>query len=571
MEKTAELSQLVKKAQHDPDAFAQLYAQTVSFSYAVARRYLSNEQDIEDVLQTSYLQVARSLSALRDPDNFIGWLRTIVVHECQKCLRTNKKLVDLLARSREAAADVDEQGGWTDLLEQHERYEAVQSIMDGLPDDQRMCAVLFYYEGMSLAEIAEQLGVPQGTVKSRLYHARKKLEKELKKLSKHDRAFVGVPPIVVLRSFFRQGETKAASLALRKSVWSSLASQSAASAGAGTALSAGLGGAAAASGAAASTVVKAAVITLTAVTAVGGGLTARQAVVHRRAQPSEEAAPTAAFAEREPESITQLETESGQSDATTTLNQALTALTSANARQTTASAPSASTGAAATTARPPSSTVKSTTERASTQTAAPTTAPATTVPTTRPTTSPLTTRAPVTQPKTQATTAAPASYQITGGVVRSYSGSESSVTIPSSVDGQTVTAIGSGAFSDNQTVRSVQLPNTVKQIGQQAFSDCTALQTVSLPSSLVSIGIGAFDGCTSLTGVTVPSGTQTIGDDAFSSCRSLRQVTIPSSVSSIGDGAFDGCDNVTIRCAEGSAAHTYAVSNGISYQLAEGL
>ncbi len=61
MEKTTDLTLLVKKAQKDSDAFAQLYAQTVSFSYTIALRYLSNPQDIEDVLQTSYLCVAKSL------------------------------------------------------------------------------------------------------------------------------------------------------------------------------------------------------------------------------------------------------------------------------------------------------------------------------------------------------------------------------------------------------------------------------------------------------------------------------------------------------------------------------
>ena len=108
MEQTADLALLVKKAQKDSDAFAQLYAQTVSFSYTIARSYLNNPQDIEDVLQTSYMYAVKSLSDLREPENFLSWMRTIVVHECQKCLKNNRKFSDLLRRSQEAAVEEEE-------------------------------------------------------------------------------------------------------------------------------------------------------------------------------------------------------------------------------------------------------------------------------------------------------------------------------------------------------------------------------------------------------------------------------------------------------------------------------
>lgn len=570
MEKTHELTALVKKAQKDSEVFAQLYAQTVSFSYAVARRYLSNQQDIEDVLQTSYLYVLKSLPELREPDSFLSWMRTIVVHECQKCLKSNRKISDLLRRSKEAVAEVEEASDWSELLEQHEKYEEIREIMDSLPSEQRMCAALFYYEGKTVAEIAELLNVPQGTVKSRLYHARKKFEKALKKLSGRDTAFVGVPPIVLLRSYFRFGEKETASVALRKTVWSSLSAHGYAAHGAGTLLSSSLGGAAASAGAAVPTVVKVAAITLTAVTAIGGGVTA---VRHMKADstPTGAAVLTMAEAEAGTTRFVPPETSTALVEYATSVRQPTTALAVAavtrDGTPPSAKQPTSAIVGSPETARQPV-TELATQGQPGTTSARPTAA-ATTVAQTPPGTG-GTTRAAVTQMPTQPATSAP-QYQMTGGVLRSYSGSESSVTIPSSIDGQTVTAIGSGAFAQNDSVRSVQIPNGVTQIGQQAFSECTALRTVALPSTLVSIGVGAFDGCVSLTNVTVPNGVQTIGDDAFSNCSSLQQIIVPPSVKSIGDNAFGGCDDVTVRCAEGSTAHSYAVSHGVAYQLVEGL
>ncbi|MBQ9551579.1 MAG: sigma-70 family RNA polymerase sigma factor [Clostridia bacterium] len=567
MEKTTDLTLLVKRAQKDPDAFAQLYAQTISFSCAVARRYLSNPQDVEDVLQMSYMYVSKSFSDLREPENFLNWMRMIVIHECQKCLKTSKKFSDLTRRQKEAAVDKDEIAEWTDFLEQYERYEAVCQIMDSLPNEQKMCAALFYYDGKSVEEIAELLDVPQGTVKSRLYHARKKFEKSLKKLSDQDAAFAGVPPIPVLWSYFKCSESKTASIALRKSVWSSLFAQGVTSSSAGSLASAGLAGTAVSAGTTVPTAIKAAAIALTAVTAVGGGVTAVKRI-QADTLPSAEPVMTATKAYETANRFSSSETSDGVPEQATVTRQSTTDSAAVQAPTgTTVREPAPSDGttaAAQETVRQTESAIQTTAKSQVKSTTGASVAP-TTTPSTQ-----LTTAVPTRAPTTQPTTAA-AQYQMTGGVLRSYTGSESSVSIPATVNGETVTAIGSSAFAQNETVRSVQIPNGVTQIGQQAFSDCTSLQSVSLPSSLSSIGAGAFDGCTSLSSVTVPNGTTTIGDDAFSNCSSLRQITIPSSVTSLGDDAFSGCDELTIRCAEGSAAHTYAKNNGISYQLVEGI
>jgi len=117
----------------------------------------------------------------------------------------------------------------------------------------------------------------------------------------------------------------------------------------------------------------------------------------------------------------------------------------------------------------------------------------------------------------------------------------SSLAIPATLGGHTVTAIGNYAFYDRGIV-AVTMPNTITNIGDGAFStglfESNALTQVSLPSSLQTIGIGAFSG-NKLGSLDLPNSVITIGNYAFTS-NVLITVSIPGSVTSIGIGAFSG-------------------------------
>ena len=115
-----------------------------------------------------------------------------------------------------------------------------------------------------------------------------------------------------------------------------------------------------------------------------------------------------------------------------------------------------------------------------------------------------------------------------------------SLTIPNSV-----TTIGSGAFFSCFSLTSVTIPNSVTTIGSSAFSDCFSLTSLTIPNSVTTIGSGAFFSCFSLTSVTIPNSVTTIGSSAFAGCFSLTSVTIGNSVTTIGHGAFSGCSSLT--------------------------
>ncbi|MGN0550647.1 MAG: leucine-rich repeat domain-containing protein, partial [Acutalibacteraceae bacterium] len=129
------------------------------------------------------------------------------------------------------------------------------------------------------------------------------------------------------------------------------------------------------------------------------------------------------------------------------------------------------------------------------------------------------------------------SYDGTASIIR-YTGSASTLTIPSTIDGVTVTGIGYEAFSDCTSLTSIIIPDSVTSIGYEAFYGCTSLKSVTIGNSVTRIDEKAFYGCTSLESVTIPDSVTTISDSAFSACTSLESITIPDSVTSIGYSAF---------------------------------
>ena len=89
------------------------------------------------------------------------------------------------------------------------------------------------------------------------------------------------------------------------------------------------------------------------------------------------------------------------------------------------------------------------------------------------------------------------------------------------------------------------IPNSITSIGSCAFSVCTGLTSITIPNSVTSINNWAFHGCTGLTKVTIPESVTSIGSCAFSYCSGLTSITIPNSVTSINDRAFEGCTGLT--------------------------
>ena len=560
---TQNLINLVTDAQNGvAGAFDKLYHESFMHAYCTASLLLKNEEDIEDALQNAYMYVARYIKDLKNPESFSSWLGVIVKHECQKFISKKKRISDIFIAVKKAnETDLLENGIIPDdYIEKSETADTIRRIVDSLPEDKRACIVLFYYEQHSLAEISEILGVAEGTVMSRLFYARKKLEKEFKKLQKKDESLLGISVIPFIISLFAyQAKTVIVPSAAESAIIAAVSAESVVvtSATVGSSSAAISSGAAAASSSAGAGMVGGAVaakitaVAVAATVAVGGGV----ATVNHIRKNSDLI-------------TTQADVAATVEDATAAdVFEEATTVTSYEETTGSLRPTQPSTGV------PSETTEKSTTNPVSTTVI--TTVKETTKPQTAETTKPKvaettsrneTTTKYITTTVEQTTDSANV-FSVFDGVLNEYTGSDSNISIPSKVGSSNVTAIGTGAFLGNTDVKSVSFPSTVTRIGMEAFSDCTNLRSISLPSSLESIGIGAFYGCSSLTRVEIPSRVTSIGDDAFSDCTNLSDITIPSSVISIGDNAFGGCDNLTIRCYKDSAAYNYAADNSIEYIL----
>ncbi len=119
------------------------------------------------------------------------------------------------------------------------------------------------------------------------------------------------------------------------------------------------------------------------------------------------------------------------------------------------------------------------------------------------------------------------------------------VTIPNTINGTTVTSIGNRAFDSCTSLTSIAIPNSVTSIGEGAFSNCISFITITIPNSVTSIGEGAFSNCISFITITIPNSVTSIGSQIFFRCTSLTSITIPNSVTSIGNNAFYQCTSLT--------------------------
>lgn len=135
--------------------------------YRVAWSYLGNNQDVEDAVQDALMKAWEKQGTLRDQGQFRPWLTQILENQCKNMLRRRKRLSFYPLEEGTVAVEMSPEA-WH-----------VHDAMLHLKPEQRMVMTLFYLDGYSIAEIAETLGRPVGTVKTRLHSARKQLKKIL--------------------------------------------------------------------------------------------------------------------------------------------------------------------------------------------------------------------------------------------------------------------------------------------------------------------------------------------------------------------------------------------------------
>jgi RNA polymerase sigma-70 factor (ECF subfamily) len=157
---------LVERARRgDHEAFAVLVHQVSDSLYAVAFRILRDQGLAEDALQNALVLAWRRLPKLRDPDRLEAWIHRILVHACYdefQRTRTWKTAIRVLPHDGPSIPDA------TAVVADREELERA---FRRLTIEQRAVFVLHHYVGLPLVEVAELLGIPAGTARSRLHYA----------------------------------------------------------------------------------------------------------------------------------------------------------------------------------------------------------------------------------------------------------------------------------------------------------------------------------------------------------------------------------------------------------------
>jgi len=177
--------QLLRRGQGE--AFGLLVRRYERELFGYLRRYTGDDSVAEDVFQNTFLQVHLKSGQYETGRPVRPWLYTIATHQAIDAMRRNGRHQTLRLEEPAAGQGEGDLVGLLDLVEcrspgpveavsARERQLRIRSTVDALPDLLRQVLILAYYQGMKYREIADQLGIPVGTVKSRLHAALVKLQ-----------------------------------------------------------------------------------------------------------------------------------------------------------------------------------------------------------------------------------------------------------------------------------------------------------------------------------------------------------------------------------------------------------
>ena len=224
------LEDMVLRAQHnDISAWEEIYKMTYPKAYAVAFQIVKNEQEAQDMLQDTYVSAIKNIGSLQDPAKLAAWINRITANQCKNWLKKKKRIV------LPGDAGEDESVGFEDRQENEnvefmpeesvdyaETKRLMQEILDKLSDEQRLCVLMYYYDEVSVGEIAETLECSTGTIKSRLNYARKYIKAEVEALEKKGTRLYNITPIPFIIWMLRSEEASHAAEVSEAKVWDAL-------------------------------------------------------------------------------------------------------------------------------------------------------------------------------------------------------------------------------------------------------------------------------------------------------------------------------------------------------------
>jgi RNA polymerase sigma-70 factor, ECF subfamily len=174
---------VARSVRGDAGSFNELILRWERPIYALAYRVIGREQDARDVCQETFLRAFRALSGFRGQAKFSSWIYRIALNLCRDWARRERRAPTVQAPEGVDLMDLAAARGPTESIEdvvaRKELTQSVERAMARLPEEQRTAIVLKEYHGLTFREIADLVGCPLSTVKTRMYQGLTALRHEL--------------------------------------------------------------------------------------------------------------------------------------------------------------------------------------------------------------------------------------------------------------------------------------------------------------------------------------------------------------------------------------------------------
>ena len=160
------------------EAFVTLIEQHRTQMYKTAKAILKNEEDVCDAIQETLVSAYKSIQTLKHEKYFKTWLIRITINKCYDIIEKNNSLNSKIEK--------------TICFDEEEKTSSIENKIDvnmalmAIENDLRIVTILYYYDDISVKDISDILGIPTGTVKSKLSRAREKLYELLKQEEVND-------------------------------------------------------------------------------------------------------------------------------------------------------------------------------------------------------------------------------------------------------------------------------------------------------------------------------------------------------------------------------------------------
>ena len=198
------LNDYIERAKkNDQQALAEIYRYSVPAVYKVVQVLIRDHDTVNDIIQDTYIKAFTRMDQLQNPGSLIPWLKMIATNTAKDWLKKSKPIFfselekDGYSDGQSFMENIEDENVDQNpemVTDQKEVSRLVMEILEQLPEDQRMVVGMFYYEEMSVKDIAVSLGLSENTVKSRLSYARKKIKEQVLELEKQGTRLYSVAP-----------------------------------------------------------------------------------------------------------------------------------------------------------------------------------------------------------------------------------------------------------------------------------------------------------------------------------------------------------------------------------------